>query len=568
MTPAQKQTTQYELLSEKKVMEQLERSYQKALEDVKDRLRQLDERTDVENRQAVAYQKAFQQGLQKQLERILGKLHSKTYRTVQEYLQDCYLTGHTAVLYELQSDGLRLSLPVPQDKVCQAAVNDTKLVKPLYDSIGEDFAGLKKHITDIVYAGFASGASYGDMANQITGKMIGNYATLRGGALGRAKLIVRTEGNRIANAARLEAARTAKQQGADLVKQWDSTMDRKTRPHHVQLDGQVRELDEPFEVDGRKAQAPGKFGIASEDINCRCHAYSRPRWAVRADSDYKYDNQHRALVKVSSESYAEYRAGYIREETEKRDVTIPHHDGHTAEVTPPTPKDNGGTGKTYSPEKITPDYMSRFTPKYSDQTTLTSGNVHMSVKKVANSRYQMYADTDADRKNKAVRLTEKTLSTIQTELPEDFRIPKVAVVDFQKHRLNPNAIAGYDKITDIMYMNSIYDSSEKISEYVNRLPGWFADTTEHAPILHELGHKFYEDCIKRLAISENIGYKKIDRRIFNYIEDQHDSDFIKKSLSMYADKGWASGDFTEIIAECFSARGKNAVADAILALLE
>lgn len=352
MTPAQKQTTQYELLSEKKVMEQLERSYQKALEDVKDRLRQLDERTDVENRQAVAYQKAFQQGLQKQLERILGKLHSKTYRTVQEYLQDCYLTGHTAVLYELQSDGLRLSLPIPQDKVCQAAVNDTKLVKPLYDSIGEDFAGLKKHITDIVSAGFASGASYGDMANQITGKMIGNYATLRGGALGRAKLIVRTEGNRIANAARLETARTAKQQGADLVKQWDSTMDKKTRPHHVQLDGQVRELDEPFEVDGRKAQAPGKFGIASEDINCRCHAYSRPRWAVRADGDYKYDNQHRALVKVSSESYAAYRAGYVQETAGKPDGTVPVPAGHAAEVAPPATKDNGGTGKTYRAEKI------------------------------------------------------------------------------------------------------------------------------------------------------------------------------------------------------------------------
>lgn len=352
MTPAQKQTTQYELLSEKKVMEQLERSYQKALEDVKDRLRQLDERTDEENRQAVAYQKAFQQGLQKQLERFLGKLHSKTYRTVQEYLRDCYLTGHTAVLYELQSDGLRLSLPIPQDKVCQAAVNDTKLVKPLYDSIGEDFAGLKKHITDIVSAGFASGASYGDMANQITGKMIGNYATMRGGALGRAKLIVRTEGNRIANAARLEAARTAKQQGADLVKQWDSTMDKKTRPHHVQLDGQVRELDEPFEVDGRKAQAPGKFGIASEDINCRCHAYSRPRWAVRADGDYKYDNEHRELVKLSGESYAAYRAGYVQETAEKPDGTVPVPAGHAVEVTPPTPKDNGGTGKTYRAEKI------------------------------------------------------------------------------------------------------------------------------------------------------------------------------------------------------------------------
>lgn len=572
MTPAQKQTTQYELLSEKKVMEQLERSYQKALEDVKDRLRQLDERTDVENRQAVAYQKAFQQGLQKQLERILGKLHSKTYRTVQEYLQDCYLTGHTAVLYELQSDGLRLSLPIPQDKVYQAAINDTKLVKPLYDSIGEDFAGLKKHITDIVSAGFASGASYGDMANQITGKMIGNYATMRGGALGRAKLIVRTEGNRIANAARLEAARTAKQQGADLVKQWDSTMDKKTRPHHVQLDGQVRELDEPFEVDGRKAQAPGRFGIASEDINCRCHAYSRPRWAVRADGDYKYDNQHRALVKVSSESYAAYRAGYVQETAGKPDGTVPVPAGNAVEVTPPATKDNGGTGKTYSPEKITPDYMSRFTPKYSDQATLTSGNIHMNVKKVANSRYQMYADADVDRKNKAVRLTEKTLSAIQPELPEDFQIPKVAVVDFRQHHLNPNAIAGYDKTTDTMYMNSIYDSSEKILEYVNLIPGQFANNTEYAPILHELGHKFYEDCIERLAISENIGYneskKKIDRRIFDYIEKQDNPDYLLCFVSGYASDGESSGKFTEIIAECFSVRKKNAAADAILALLE
>lgn len=246
--------------------------------------------------------------------------------------------------------------------------------------------------------------------------------------------------------------------------------------------------------------------------------------------------------------------------------------GHAAEVTPPAPKDNGGIGKMYSPEKITPDYMSRFTPKYSDRTTLTSGNVHMSVKKVANSRYQMYADADADRKNKAVRLVEKTLSAIQPELPEGFQIPKVAVVDFRQHHLNPNAIAGYDKITDTMYMNSIYDSSEKILEYVNLIPGQFANNTEYAPILHELGHKFYEDRIKRLAISENIGYneskKKIDRRIFEYIESKHNPDFVLESISDYAADGESSGNFTEIIAECFSVRGKNSIADKILELLE
>lgn len=351
MTPAQKQTTKYELQQEKRVLAQLERSYSLALERVKEKIKKLDERTDEENRQAIAYQKSFQEAVKKQLEQVLEKLHNNTYDTVQAYLQDCYTTGHTAVLYELQSDGLRLALPIPQNKVHRAVTNETKLSKSLYDSIGEDFDGLKKHITDIVSAGFASGASYSDMANQITGKMIGNYAGMRGGALGRAKLIVRTEGNRIANAARLDAAKAAKEHGADLVKQWDSTMDRKTRPHHVQLDGQVRELEEPFEIDGRKAQAPGKFGIPSEDINCRCHAYSRPRWALRAGSDYKWDNENRELKKVSGESYAEYRAGYVKKQKEKNNVVIPHHEGYATEVQPPEPKTNGGKGKLYKPEK-------------------------------------------------------------------------------------------------------------------------------------------------------------------------------------------------------------------------
>ena len=151
-------------------------------------------------------------------------------------------------------------------------------------------------------------------------------------------------------------------------------------------------------------------------------------------------------------------------------------------------------------------------------------------------------------------------------------MPRVAVVDFRKHRLNPNAIAGYDKTTDIMYMNSVYDSAEKVLAYVNRTPGQFASRTADAPILHELGHKFYEDCIKRLAISENIGYneskKTIDSRIFEYIESKHNPDFVLESISDYAADGESSGNFTEIIAECFSVRGKNSIADKILELLE
>ena len=67
------------------------------------------------------------------------------------------------------------------------------------------------------------------------------------------------------------------------MKQWDSTLDNRTRPHHRRLDGQIRELDEPFEVGGLKAAAPGQFGRASEDCNCRCCLLQRARWALDED---------------------------------------------------------------------------------------------------------------------------------------------------------------------------------------------------------------------------------------------------------------------------------------------
>ena len=67
---------------------------------------------------------------------------------------------------------------------------------------------------------------------------------------------------------------------ADIVKQWDATLDGATREHHQMLDGQIREVDEPFEVANLKVEAPGMFGLASEDCNCRCCLLQRARWAL------------------------------------------------------------------------------------------------------------------------------------------------------------------------------------------------------------------------------------------------------------------------------------------------
>ena len=62
-----------------------------------------------------------------------------------------------------------------------------------------------------------------------------------------------------------------------------ATLDKKTRKAHRLLDGQVRELDEPFVIDGQKAMYPSNFGIPSLDINCRCAVLQRAIWALDQD---------------------------------------------------------------------------------------------------------------------------------------------------------------------------------------------------------------------------------------------------------------------------------------------
>jgi uncharacterized protein with gpF-like domain len=107
-----------------------------------------------------------------------------------------------------------------------------------------------------------------------------NVANQAGVAKNRARTIVLTETHRIREEASQDARVEAKKQGCNIVKQWDATLDGKTRDTHRRLDGQIREVDEPFEIDGKKAMQPGGFGLPEEDCNCRCVGLTRAKWAL------------------------------------------------------------------------------------------------------------------------------------------------------------------------------------------------------------------------------------------------------------------------------------------------
>lgn len=90
------------------------------------------------------------------------------------------------------------------------------------------------------------------------------------GAMAKAMRIVRTETNRTYNAGAYANSMAVSEQGLDIKRVWVATLDGNTRDRHQSLDGQAVGVDEPFKSGGAEAMYPGGFGIAAQDINCRC----------------------------------------------------------------------------------------------------------------------------------------------------------------------------------------------------------------------------------------------------------------------------------------------------------
>lgn len=93
---------------------------------------------------------------------------------------------------------------------------------------------------------------------------------------------------------------------------WDSTLDGRTRYTHRKLDGQIRELDEDFEVDGMSASAPGYFGDPAEDCNCRCAVLQRARWALDESELETLKERAEYFGLDKTEDFEEFKDKYLK----------------------------------------------------------------------------------------------------------------------------------------------------------------------------------------------------------------------------------------------------------------
>ena len=163
-----------------------------------------------------------------------------------------------------------------------APVAGKRLSKRLYQYRDK----LADNVTQNIITGLFEGKSYAEIARRVNEETEASYK--------QALRIARTEGGRTQSKTTQKGYIEAKKKGIELRKKWLSTLSKTTRHSHRKLDGQIVDVEEKFtSLSGHKAEGPRLFGVASEDIACRCTTIEI---VVGISPELRKDNESKEMI--------------------------------------------------------------------------------------------------------------------------------------------------------------------------------------------------------------------------------------------------------------------------------
>ena len=323
MNKRQKLVQKQFLNNEQAIINRLDQVYGKALADIEEKISKLtftindlkleyswlDDGDPEKERirsmiQSRIYQREYQEQLRRQVDGILQRMHVAEFTNISDYLDTCYTDGFIGSVFDMHGQGVPVIMPIDQEAMVRAVQLESKISKGLYTRLGEDVDLLRKKVTAQVSRSIATGMTYRDTAKALEGyTRIGYNNAIR---------IARTEGHRVQTTATMDTMEKAREKGADVLKQWDSTLDSRTRESHVAVDGEIREVDKPF---SNGLDYPGDpNGSAAEVINCRCALLQRARWALD-DGFTKFNGFTNQLETFDSpDDYDEFKKSFFSAE--------------------------------------------------------------------------------------------------------------------------------------------------------------------------------------------------------------------------------------------------------------
>jgi len=212
-------------------------------------------------------------------------------KLIRESEERLYIERYLLMAYLLQqSTGEEMGFKIPSAEVIQAALTNPVEFLTLPKVFEAHRNDIIRRLNIEIAQSLQAGESYTDMAVRIENVI--------GWTRKKAILVARTEGGRVRSQADLAIAEQASKT-AKLTKVWMSSLDTRVRKSHRNLDGQKADKDGYFHYGTWKSKAPRLWGIASMDIQCRCHTIFMVNGKLpeyRRGRDYMDDTYQKKLA--------------------------------------------------------------------------------------------------------------------------------------------------------------------------------------------------------------------------------------------------------------------------------
>ena len=214
----------------------------------------------------------FKAALQEQLQQYIrtGNVTDITSAPIYKVLVELYTT--VGPLWAAKT-GLHRIKPVEKKAMMPMGFNERiiDLMKQYYGiDLLNDAEGITAYTREVISNVLSDAAESGISFSEIV-KILSTNTEL---SAMRARRIARTETVTAANGA---AIINAQESGLKLKKEWIAITDRRTRHSHMNIDGTIIPIDQPFNVNGTEMMQPGvrdqPNGLptpANEVVNCRC----------------------------------------------------------------------------------------------------------------------------------------------------------------------------------------------------------------------------------------------------------------------------------------------------------
>lgn len=221
------------------------------------------------------------------------------------YMADVYSLNHSYATYEVEKGAkLSTSYTLYNHDAAERIIRDNpKILPDMGESMKRKIAEGKAvkwqegRIQSATLQSILQGESIQNMAKRICNEVgeTDRKASVR---------YARTAATSAENAGRMDAYHRAEDMGIKLKKTWIATLDNRTRHWHRELDGQTKDIDEPFENEYGEIMFPGDPDADDANVwNCRCAMITQVEGFERDVEDMDL----RADANLGDMSYEEWK---------------------------------------------------------------------------------------------------------------------------------------------------------------------------------------------------------------------------------------------------------------------